>query len=112
MKRGEVWWADLESPSGSEVGGSHPVLIVQADTFNASRIDTVIVAVITSNLRHGDAPGNVRVPRGSAGLRSESVVNVSQIATIDKGVLARRSGRLPAALMAEVDAGVRLVLDV
>lgn len=111
MRRGEIWWADLESPADSEPGGTRPVLIVQADTFNASRIATTVVAVITPNLRRADAPGNVRIPRRTAGLAAESVVNVSQVVTMDKDLLARRSGRLPASLMAEVDAGMRLVLD-
>ena len=112
MRRGEIWWADLEPPAGSEPGGPRPVLVLQADTFNASRIDTVIVAVITTNLRRADAPGNVRLPRRIAGLAAESVVNVSQIATIDKDLLTRRGGVLSAGLMSEIDAGVRLVLDV
>ena len=88
------------------------MLIVQADAFNASRIDTVLVAVITSNLRLADPPGNVRVPRRTAGLLSESVVNVSQVATIDKELLVKRVGRMPPSLMAEIDAGLRLVLGI
>ena len=112
MKRGEVWWAELDAPSGADPGGRRPVLIVQADAFNASRIDTVLVAIVTTNLRLADPPGNVRVPRGTAGLPSESVVNVSQVATIDKELLVKRIGRMPPSLMAEIDAGLRLVLDI
>ena len=112
MKRGEVWWAELGPPSGGEPGGRRPVLVIQADAFNASRIDTVLVAVVTTNLRLADPPGNVRIPRRSAGLPSESVVNVSQLATLDKDLLVKRVGRMPPSLMAEIDAGLRLVLDV
>ena len=88
------------------------MLIVQADAFNASRIDTVLVAVITSNLRLADPPGNVRLPRRTVGLLSESVVNVSQVATIDRELLVKRLGRMPPSLMAEINAGLRLVLDI
>jgi mRNA interferase MazF len=111
VKRGEVWWAELDAPGGSEPAGRRQVLVVQADSFNASRIDTVLVAVITTNLRMAEAPGNVRIPRRTAGMVTESVVNVSQVATIDKDVLVKRAGHVPTSLMAEIDAGLRLVLE-
>ena len=110
MKRGEIWWAQLPEPAGSEPGYRRPVLVVQDDAFNASRVATVIVAAMTSNLRLADAPGNVRVPKRDSGLPKASVVNVSQIATIPKASLAEPVGRLPDRHLADVDAGLGLVL--
>ena len=110
MKRGEVWWADLPEPSASEPGFRRPVLILQADEFTRSRIKTVIVATITSNIRLAAAPGNVSVSKKGAGLNRESVVNVSQILTLDKSFLSERTGKVTQAIMSEVDEGVRLVL--
>ncbi len=110
MKRGDVWWAQLPKPRGSEPGFRRPVLVVQADSFNASRIDTVVVAAITSNLRLADAPGNVRLTRRQSKLPRESVVNVSQLMTLDRRFLAERVGKLPRDSLAAVDSGLRLVL--
>lgn len=110
MKRGEIWWARLPDPVGSGPGYRRPVLVVQANAFNASRIATVIVAVVTSNLALGDAPGNVRVARNDTGLARASVVNVSQLLTLDRSILAERVGALPGAALDRVDAGLRLVL--
>lgn len=111
MHRGEVWWASLPEPSGSGPGFRRPYVIVSANSFNQSRISTVIVAVITSNLRLADAPGNVRLPVRGTGLRKPSVVNVSQVMTIDKSLLTERVGRIPLALIASVDDGLRLALS-
>lgn len=108
--RGEVWWASLSRPAGSEPGYRRPVLVVQADAFNRSRIQTVIAAAVTSNLRLAKAPGNVLVPAGEAGLPSNSVVNVSQVVTIDRTFLTARVGQLSARTLAAVDEGLRLVL--
>src|SRR5947207_9542979 len=83
IERGEVWWADLDEPAGSEPGYRRPVLIVQADAFNRSRLQTTIAIVLTSNLRLIDAPGNVLVPKQSSGLPKGSVANVSQLVTLD-----------------------------
>lgn len=110
MKRGEVWWADLGEPVGSGPGYRHPVVVISTDTFNESRISTVIVVMITSNLRLAAAPGNVRVTARETGLRKESVVNVSQVLTVDKGVLMERIGHLPAERLAETEAGLRDVM--
>ena len=111
MERGEIWWAALPAPRSSEPGYRRPVLIVQSNAFNKSRIRTVLAAVITSNLRLGDAPGNVRLERRQSGLRRPSVVNVSQVITLDKSYLVERVGRLAARPMKEVDSGLRLVLS-
>ena len=107
-----MWWADLADPDGSEPGFRRPLLIVQADSFNRSRIETAIAVVLTSNLRLLDAPGNVLVGRRASGLPKDSVANVSQIITIDQGMLTDRAGKLPGETMSAVDAGLRLVLDV
>ena len=110
MKRGEIWWASLPPPSGSGPGYRRPFLVIQSDPFNASRISTAIVAVITSNLALAEAPGNVRAARGETGLSKPSVVNVSQILTIDKARLTERVRAIPPVVMAEVNKGLRLVL--
>jgi mRNA interferase MazF len=109
-RRGEIWWVALGEPRGSEPGYRRPVVVLQIDRFNESLIQTVVVATITSNARLARAPGNVACGRRDSGLTKPSVVNVSQVATIDKQRLLERVGRLPARLMAEVENGVRLVL--
>ena len=111
MLRCEIWWAALPEPAGSGPGYRRPVLVVSSDSFNRSRINTVVVAAITSNARLADAPGNVQIPAGSAGLAKTSVVNVSQILTLDKSYLSKRVGRVSPRHMALVDDGIRLVLD-
>lgn len=111
MRRGEVWWATLGEPRGSEPGYRRPLLILQSDSFNRSRIQTVLAAVITSNTRLADAPGNVLLPSRTAGLPRESVVNVSQIVTMDKRFLLKRAGKLRADHLRAVEDGLRLVLD-
>jgi mRNA interferase MazF len=110
MKRGEIWWADLADPLGSAPGFRRPVLVIQSDPFNASRIGTVVVAAITSNLGRADAPGNMRLSKSDSGLAKPSVVNVSQLLTVDRAILSRKVKSLPASAMATVDAGLKLVL--
>jgi mRNA interferase MazF len=110
MKRGEVWWAALAAPAGSGPGFRRPVLIVQANPFNHSRIATVIVAVVTSNLSLAEAPGNVRIGKADSGLAKPSVVNVSQLFTVDRALLAERVRALPADALQRVDDGLRLAL--
>ncbi|AFZ13268.1 transcriptional modulator of MazE/toxin, MazF [Crinalium epipsammum PCC 9333] len=110
MYRGEIWWADLPDPIGSEPGYRRPVLIIQDDTFIQSRIRTVIVVVITSNIELANAPGNVLLSSQTSGLPRDSVVNVSQILTVDKSFLTERISSLPVSLQEEVDAGLRTVL--
>ncbi|MFT4564586.1 MAG: mRNA interferase MazF [Gammaproteobacteria bacterium] len=110
MRRGEVWWADLPDPTRSEPGFRRPVIIIQADEFNRSRIRTVIVAVLTSNEAIAAAPGNVALTKRSTGLARDSVVNVSQIITLDKNFLTECVGRLSERKSKEIDNGLRLVL--
>jgi mRNA interferase MazF len=110
IERGELWWADLGEPRGSAPALRRPVLVVQADDFNRSRIQTVVVATLTSNLALASAPGNVTCrPRGT-GLTRASVVNVSQLATVDRRCLLERMGKLSRTTMEEVDEGLLLVL--
>ena len=111
IQRREVWWADLDEPCGSEPGLRRPILVVQADAFNRSRLRSVLGVVLTSNMRLLDAPGNVLLPAASTGLPKDSVTNVTQIGTLDFEFLTERTGRIPASLMAQVDAGLTLVLD-
>ena len=112
MRRGEIWWASLPEPSGSGPGFRRPLLIVSANSFNESRINTVVAAVISSNARLADAPGNVRLPARGTGLVKPSVVNISQIITVDKMFLTERVGKLPPRVLADVDEGLRLVLSI
>jgi mRNA interferase MazF len=111
IHRGEIWWAELDEPTGSEPGYRRPVLVVQNDAFNRSRISTVIAVVLTSNLRLLDAPGNVLLPARVSGLRKDSVANVSQVVTIDRAVLVSRAGQVDAGVMRNVDQGLRLALS-
>ncbi|HET7604426.1 MAG TPA: type II toxin-antitoxin system PemK/MazF family toxin [Gemmatimonadales bacterium] len=111
IERGSVWWADLGEPRGSEPGYRRPLLVVQANAFNRSRIQTVISAVLTTNLRLVDAPGNVLVPAAASGLPRDSVANVSQLLTVNREDLQERSGQLDALTMRQVNAGLRLVME-
>jgi len=111
MRRGEIWWASLPEPKGSEPGYSRPVLIIQADPFTVSRIRTVIVVMIMRNLALADAPGNVLLPRKHTRLPHDSVANVSQMFTIDKSFLKEKVSDLTKTLLQRVEAGLRLVLS-
>lgn len=110
MRRGEVWWASLPPPVGSVPGMRRPILIVQSNPFNESRIATVVVAAITSNITLAEAPGNVRIGKADSGLSKPSVVNVSQVLTVDRAYLTKRIRALPALVMHRVDEGLKLVL--
>lgn len=111
VERGQVWWADLGRPDGSEPGFRRPVLIISNDAFNRSRIRTVIAVVLTTNLRLVDAPGNVLVPATVSGLPKDSVANVSQVVTLDKECLTELAGRIKGRLLSDVDSGLRLALS-
>ncbi len=110
MYRGEIWWANLPDPVGSEPGYRRPVLVVQDDTFNQSCISTIVVVIITSNTQLAEAPGNVLLPCAVSSLSRDSVANISQIFTVDKTFLVERIGALPDYLQEEVDEGLRTVL--
>jgi len=109
MLRGEIWWASLPPPTKSGPGYRRPVLVMQSDHFNASALSTVVVISITSNLRLADAPGNV-LCRKRQTTSKDSVVNVSQVATVDKTLLTERICNLPSHLIERVESGLRLVL--
>ncbi len=110
MRRGEIWWASLADPVGSGPGYRRPMLVVQSDEFNESAIRTSVCATITSNMRLAAAPGNVRISRRLSRLPNDSVVNVSQLITLDKSLLTEKVSRLPAESLREVEAGIKLVL--
>lgn len=110
MKRGEIWWASLPQPTGSGPGYRRPVLVVQANSFNESRISTVLVAVITSHMKLAQAPGNVRIGKSDSKLSKTSVVNVSQLLTVDRQFLTKRVSSLPQSAMKQVNNGLKLVL--
>jgi mRNA interferase MazF len=112
MQRGEIWWATLPGPTGSGPGKRRPVLIVQSDAFNASRLQTVIAVVITSNVELAAAPGNILLRRRDTKLSKDSVANASQLITLDRSFLNDRVGELPKRLIGVLDEGLRLVLGV
>ena len=110
ISQGEIWWADLPAPTGSGPGFRRPVVIVQSDGLNRSRIATVICVPLTSNLRWAAAPGNVRLSARLTSLSKESVANVSQIVTIDKALLKARVGKLPLLKLQLLLSGIDVVL--
>jgi len=110
IAQGEVWWADLAEPSGSEPGFCRPVVVVQGDAFNRSRIATVVCVALTSNLRWAEAPGNALLSAGITGLPKDSVANVSQLVTLDREALTERVGTLPAKKLELVLLGIDIVL--
>ncbi|MBI4231011.1 MAG: type II toxin-antitoxin system PemK/MazF family toxin [Planctomycetes bacterium] len=110
IRRGEILWADLGVPRGSGPGYRRPVLVVQSDPFNRSRIATVVVAALSSNEALSAAPGNVALSREESGLPKDSVVNVSQVLTLGKEFLRDRVGSLPARALHRVEEGLRLVM--
>jgi mRNA interferase MazF len=109
--RGEIWWADLPDPSGSGPGFRRPVIIIQSDAFNKSRINTVICAVITSNTKLANAPGNVLLSKNDSNLSKESVINVSQIITLDKSILTECVGTVNKSIIKQFENGIKLVFD-
>ena len=111
MKLGQIWWVELSEPAGSEPGFRRPVLVIQSNDFNRSRIRTILGVAITSNLKLAAAPGSVSLPRRGTGLPRQSVVNVSQTVTLDKSFLTERAGRATDAVLRQVEDGLRLVLS-
>jgi mRNA interferase MazF len=111
IRRGQIWWADLGESRGSEPGARHPVLVLQRDEVNASRINTVVVCLLTSNATLARAPGNTLLRGRRTGLRRDSVANASQIATLNRSELEELAGAVPSDLMDEVDDGLRWFLN-
>ena len=112
MERGEIWWASLEEPTGSEPGYSRPVTVISSNDFNRSNIKTVIVAAITSNMRLADAPGNFKLSGKGTGLTKDSVLNISQIMTFNKSFLSEKIGTLSKKQIFQLDDGLKLVLTI
>ncbi len=110
ISQGEVWWAELSAPRGSEPGYRRPVIVVQGDALNRSRIATVVCVPLTSNLGWADAPGNVLLTARITGLPKDSVANVSQVVTLDKSVLEERTGKISRAKTELLLAGIDVVL--
>lgn len=110
VSQGEIWWADLPDPAGSGPGFRRPIVVVQGDALNRSRIQTVVCVPLTSNLTWAKAPGNVRLSPRHTGLPKDSVANVSQIVTLDKNLLTERTGNLPGAQLDLVLSGIDIVL--
>jgi len=111
MTRGEIWWADYGIPFGSEPGFNRPVLIIQSDALNKSKIHTIIVVPLTTNMLLKDAPGNVFLDKRDSKLSKDSIVVVSQISVIDKQRLIKKESRTSSKLLEEVEEGVKLVLE-
>ena len=111
IRQGEVYWVDLGEPSGSEPAYRHPGVVIQNNVFNQSRIGTVVVCMLTSNLKRAKAPGNVLLHSGEARLPKRSVVNISQVYTVDKAHLARRIGTLAGRRVRQVLDGLRLLTE-
>lgn len=110
ISQGEIWWADLPAPAGSGPGFRRPVVVVQCDALNRSRIATAVCVPLTSNLKWGLAPGNVRLSTRLTGLAKDSVANVSQIVSVDKDLLTKRAGKLPQPKLELLLSGIDIVL--
>jgi mRNA interferase MazF len=111
ITQGDIYWMELDTPKGSEPGYRHPHVVVQNNLFNRSKIRTVLVCPLTSNLKRADAPGNVLLKKGEAHLPRQSVVNVSQVLAVDKDELAEYIGTITPQRLREVLNGIKLVLD-
>jgi mRNA interferase MazF len=111
ISQGGIYWIELDEPEGSEPGYKHPHVIVQNNLFNSSKINTVLVCPLTTNLKRATAPGNILIEKKESNLPKDSVVNVSQVFTVDKSQLDEYVGTLSAKRMAEILDGIRLVLE-
>ena len=111
INQGDIYWVDLEEPKGSEPGYRHPHVVVQNNLFNRSKIGTIVVCALTSNLKRADAPGNVLLEKKEANLPKPSVVNVSQVLTVDRIQLGEYMGTLSSRRVREILDGIKLVLE-
>ena len=111
IKQGDIYWVDLGEPRGSEPGFRRPYVVVQNNIFNKSRINTVIVCSLTSNVKRVGMPGNVLLKKGEANLQKESVVNVTQVSTVDRLELGEKIGTLSSARVHQILAGLKLVVE-
>lgn len=111
IRQGDIYWIDLGMPGGSGPGYKHPHIVVQNNVFNRSRINTVVVCSVTSNLNIASAPGNVILKKGDGGLKKDSVANISQIITVDKSDLNEKIGRLSQLTVNRIIEGIRLLIS-
>ena len=111
IKQGDIFWIDLGVPHGSEPGYKHPHVIVQNNIFNLSRINTVVVCAVTSNLKLSKAPGNILLKKGEGGLKKDSVINISQIITVDKADFVEKIGRLSSTRIKQIIDGIKLLVE-
>ena len=111
IRQGDIYWVELGIPKGSEPGYRHPHVIIQNNVFNASRINTVVVCALTSNLKRARAPGNVLLQKGEGNIKKASVVNISQIITVDKSNLVEKIGSLSSTTIEKIIEGVKLLVE-
>ena len=111
IRQGDIFWVDLGTPSGSAPGYRHPHVVVQNNLFNQSKINTVVVCALTSNLKRAGAPGNVLLAKGEANLRKASVINISQIVTVDKSDLTEKIGTLSPSRVEQITDGIKLLIE-
>jgi len=111
IEQGEIYWIDLGEPVGSEPGYRHPHVVIQNNLFNASKINTVVVCALTSNLKRAEAPGNVFLAKGEANLPKQSVVNITQVYTVNKIDLAEKIGKVSEKKLKEIIEGIKLLTE-
>jgi len=111
IKQGEIYWVDLGEPSGSEPGFMHPHIVIQNNLFNTSKISTVVMCSLTSNLKRGSSPGNVTLKKGEANLPKKSVVNITQIYTVDQNDLCEKIGTVNSKRIKEILLGIQLLTE-
>jgi mRNA interferase MazF len=111
IKQGDIYWIDFGIPEGSEPGYKHPHVVIQNNIFNASKINTVVICALTSNLKRAKAPGNVLLKKGEGNLKKDSVVNISQIITVDKLNLIEKIGSLSSSRVKQIIEGVKLLIE-
>jgi mRNA interferase MazF len=111
IRQGDIYWVNVGSPKGSEPGYRHPHVVIQNDVFNASLINTVVVCALTTNLRRAQAPGNITLNKGEANLSKKSVVNISQVVTVNKSDLKEKIGSLSSKRIKEIIEGIKLLVE-
>jgi mRNA interferase MazF len=111
IKQGDIFWVKLRAPKGSEPGFRHPHVVIQNDVFNASHINTVVICALTTNLKRAQAPGNVTLSKGEANLTKKSVVNISQVVTVNKSDLKDKIGSLSSEKTKKIIEGIKLLVD-
>ncbi len=112
IRRGDIYWVDFSPGKGSEPTGRRPVLVIQCDALNESRLNTVVMLAITSNLKFGELPGNVPLAKGEANIPKRCVINVTQLKSVDKSSLVEKIGSLSSEKMEQVVSGLKLVMDI